>query len=351
MGANRRQAVHCVEPMESARLRHFVRVCYIGVGIFLHAYWDAFMAVMRWHRIRRGTFGFWTLAVGIALGLQVASGCAVRQRQSLPPAALVPVWQQATLEELLEKIRTHQDAVQTLQATVEIEPSVTSLQKREIVQYRDIRAFLLVRRPAFLRMIGQYPVLRTTAFDLSSNGEDFQLYVPSKNRFIIGKSRGEGHSESALENLRPQHVLEALLWEAPETGQEQAVLEAASEGERKYYIVHILRSMPGGRLDLARNLWFERQGMTLERLQIFAANGEEITDARYSDYGEFSGVAYAQKITMDRPQDNYGLTLTFSKLVFNQPIETDKFHLEQPAGTEQVNLEKQSISGKAKDNG
>jgi len=309
------------------------------------------MAVMRSFGVREKRAGSRMLAVATTLALLILPGCAVRQRQPLPPSTLVAVWQEATLEELLEKIRTEQEAVQTLQATIEIEPSVTSLQRGEIVQYRDIRAFLLIRRPAYLRMIGQYPVMRTTAFDLSSDGEDFQLYVPSKNRFIIGKSRGEGHSESALENLRPQHVLDALLWEAPAAGQEQAVLEAASERERKYYIVHILRSMPEGRLRLARKLWFERQGLTLERLQIFDEEGEEVTDARYSDYGEFSGMSYPQKITMDRPQDNYGLALTFSKLEFNQPIETEKFHLEQPPGTEQVNLEKESLSGKAKDNG
>lgn len=306
---------------------------------------------MRFYRISGGELGPWTFAVGMVLALLVFSGCAVRQRQKLPAPTLVPAWQKATLEELLEKIRAQQDAFQSLQATVEIEPSVTSRQKGEIVQYRDVRAFLLILRPAFLRMIGQYPVMRTTAFDLASNGENFQLYVPSKNRFIIGKSRGEGHSESALENLRPQHVLDALLWQAPVAGEEKAVLEAASQGERKFYVVHILRSEPGGSFLLARNLWFERQGLTLERLQIFDEDGEEVTDARYSDYGEFSGVAYAQKIIMDRPQDNYGLTLTFSKLEFNQPIETDTFRLQQPPGTELVNLEKQSLSGKAKDNG
>ena len=145
-------------------------------------------------------------------------------------------------------------------------------------------------------------------------------------------------SAPALENLRAQHVLDTLLWQAPVAGEEQAVLEAASQGERNFYIVHILRSEPGGGLALARNLWLERQGLTLERLQIFDENGEEVTDAHYSDYGEFSGVPYAQKIILDRPQDNYGLTLTFSKLEFNQPIETDKFRLEQPPGTERVDL-------------
>ena len=278
-------------------------------------------------------------------------GCAVRQREKLPPQALAPVWQKATLDELLAKIRAQQDAIQTLEATVELEPTITSIRRGEVVHYRDVRAFILIRRPAFLRMIGLYPVAQTRAFDMASDGERFGLYIPSRNRFIIGNSQGGRHSDAALENLRPHHILDALLWRGPETAREQAVLEAASEGPQSYYIVHVLRSAGERGLVLARNLWFERRKLSLERMQIFEEDGEEVTDARYSNYGEFSGIPYAQKITLDRPKDHYGLALTVSKLEFNQPLEDEKFRMEQPPGTELVDLEKQSLSGKANDIG
>ena len=128
--------------------------------------------------------------LALLLSMSFLSGCAVRQRERLPPAALAPASQKATLTELLGKIRAQQDAIQTFDATVEIEPTVTSLRRSEIVTYRDVRAFILIRRPAFLRMIGLYPVARTTAFDMASDGERFGLYLPSRNRFIIGKSQG-----------------------------------------------------------------------------------------------------------------------------------------------------------------
>ena len=290
--------------------------------------------------MRRGWVGRWFAAV---LFLSLLSGCAVRQRERLPAAALASAWQKATLAELLDKIRAQQDAIRTFQATVEIEPSVTSLQRGEIVHYRDVRAFILIRRPALLRMIGQYPVARTTAFDMASDGERFGLYIPSRNRFIIGNSREGRRSDSALENLRPQHILDALLWQGPEPGREQAVLEVSAEGPTSYYIVHVLRPAGERGFVLARNLWFERRKLTLERLQIFDDDGEEVSDARYVDYAEFSGIPYAQKITIDRPQDQYGLALTVSKLEFNLPLEDDKFRLEQPPGTELRNLEERSL--------
>jgi len=282
----------------------------------------------------------------ILLALMVLSlaGCLVQRREPLPPAPLASTLQQATLDELLTNIRSLQEAIQILDATVEIAPSVRSAQKAEIVHYRDVRAFLLVRKPAFLRMIGQYPVVRNTAFDLASDGEHFGLYIPSKNRFITGDSRGGRRRESALENLRPQHILDALLWKGPEPDREEAALEVVTEGQKSYYVVHVLRRLEAGHLLLARKLWIERAGLTLERLQIFDERGEVATDARYSDYDEFSEISYPRQIVMDRPKDDYGLVLTISQLRFNQPLGDDKFELERPAGAELINLEAPAAS-------
>ena len=284
----------------------------------------------------------------LALGVLLAGppGCAVQRREKLPPAILAPVLQKATLEELLAKVRQQQKDIQTLNATVELQPSVTSMGKGEIVHYRDVRAFLLICRPVSLRMIGQSPVVRSTAFDMASDGETFRLYIPSKNRFIMGTSQGGKRSESALENMRPQHLLNALLWEPPEAGKEEAVLETAQEGKKAYYVVHILRRTGEGNLALARKMWFERQALTLERLQIFEDSGEAVTEVQYSNYGDFSGISYPRQIVLDRPQDHYGMILTISKIEFNQPLDDDKFLLEQPPGTELIDLEKTSLTEK-----
>jgi len=271
----------------------------------------------------------------IAAGL---NGCLIQKRTKLPPAPPAAL-QSATLDELLEKVHKQQEAIQTLDATVEIEPTVSSAQKGEMVTYHDVRAFLLIRKPAFLRMIGQYPVVRNTAFDLASDGEQFGLYIPSKNRYITGNSREGKRGKSALENLRPQHILDALLVEGLQPGQEEATLEVAKAGQKSYYIVLILRRGQDGGLLLARKLWFEREHLLLERLQIFDAQGQMATDAQYSSYGEFSGISYPQQIVLDRPQDDYGLALSVTQMRFNAPLEDDKFQMAQPAGAEIVNLE------------
>ncbi|MBI4463910.1 MAG: DUF4292 domain-containing protein [Acidobacteria bacterium] len=293
----------------------------------------------------------WGMLLSLAMVCLSLGNCAVQRREKLPPLAATPAWQKATLEQLVEKIQAQENSIQTLEAVVELQPSVTSLRTAEVLHYRDVRSFILIRKPALLRMIGQSPVVRSTAFDMASDGETFGLYIPSRNRFIMGKSQGGRRSESPLENLRPQHILDALLWKAPAKGREETVLEAVQEGDKAYYIVHVLRSAEEGRFLLSRKFWFERQKLTLERLQIFNETGEAVTDVHYSDYADFSGVAFARHIVLDRPQERFGLVLSVSQLKFNEPLPDDKFHLEKPAGAELINLEERSVAGKANDVG
>lgn len=266
----------------------------------------------------------------------IMTGCAVRSREKITagtPAA--PVLKSATLSDLLAKMKSQEETIQTVDATADIEPSVSSPAKGEIVHYRDVRAFLLIRRPGFIRMIGLYPVVQNKAFDMASDGEDFKVYIPAKNRFIIGKNYKEGQrSDSAIENLRPQHILDALLPKGPDEKTEQAVLEVFQQGTQNFYIVHVIRVQPGQTPMLMRNLWFDRSDLSLSRLQIFDEHGDAVTQATYSHYADFAGVSFPQDIVVDRPKDLYGLRLSFTKLQFNQQLSDDRFKLEQPAGTE-----------------
>ena len=154
-----------------------------------------------------------------------------------------------------------------------------------------------------------------------------------------GKNDLAGSLSGFCRRLLEQGILDALLVEGPEAGREQAALEVATEGQKSYYIVLILRPGDAGGLLLARKLWFEREHLTMARLQIFDANGAVETDARYSSYADFSGIFYPQQIVFDRPQDDYGLMLTVSEMEFNQPLGDDKFQMARPAGSELVDME------------
>jgi outer membrane lipoprotein-sorting protein len=273
------------------------------------------------------------------------TGCLVRRRTKVAVmSSPAPAAKTASLSDLLALIQKQEESIRTLDATATIEPSVNSPSKGEIVHYRDVRTFILIRRPALIRMIGLYPVVENKAFDMSSDGDTFRLYIPVKNRFIIGKNRGGRRSKSTLENLRPQVILDALLLKGPEPGKEQAVLESFSEAGSAYYIVHIIRVVPGQIGELERNIWFDRHSLDVVRIEMFDSDGEEATDVLYAGYVPVSGIPYPREIIVERPKDLYGLRLSITNLQFNQPVGEDKFVLDQPPGTELVDSDQVSLA-------
>ena len=73
-------------------------------------------------------------------------------------------------------------------ATVNMTPSLGSVYKGEITEYKDVRGYILFRKPADIRIQAQYPVLRSSAFDMVSNGTNSSSTLPAKNRFRGGRN-------------------------------------------------------------------------------------------------------------------------------------------------------------------
>ena len=55
--------------------------------------------------------------------------------------------------------------------SVNLRPTAGSEYSGVIQEYHEVKAFVLVRRPADIRMIGQAPVIGKTIFDMTSDGE------------------------------------------------------------------------------------------------------------------------------------------------------------------------------------
>ena len=234
---------------------------------------------------------------------------------------------------LVQVVDTEYQTIQTLNATVDMVPAVGSVNKGKITEYKDVRAFILFQKPAGIRIIGLYPVVRNKAFDMVSDGKEFRLYVPAKNEFIVGRNEpAEAPSPSKLENLRPSVFLDALLIQPPGP-QESAVLEDLTDEDNAVYILHVLYNGSDGQQHLARNIWFSRLTLHMVRQIIFDPKGEILTDARYSDWKNYDGVLFPRVIDINRPQDEYGVVITVVKADINQTLARDKFVLEQPEGT------------------
>ena len=70
-----------------------------------------------------------------------------------------------------------------------------------------------------LHMVGLMPIVRTTAFDMVSDGQDFKLWIPPKNRFVIGKNEVQTpNADQPMENIRPQNDEALLIRQITELG-------------------------------------------------------------------------------------------------------------------------------------
>ncbi len=274
------------------------------------------------------------LALTICLLAALSTSCLVRRRVITRQGgdntrALLT----ADKARFIKWIDDRYQATHSFSATVDMVPAIGSVNKGKVTEYKDVRAYILFSKPSKIRIIGLYPVVRTKAFDMTSNGSRFELYIPSKNRFIVGSNDVDVPSKKKLENLRPQHFLDAMVVRPVNTSTESAVLENLTDEDDAVYILHVLRTHDG-RLYLARNLWFDRSNLNLVRQQIFDLNGDILTDARYSDWQTFNGVRFPRRIDINRPLDEYGVVVTVVKLEMNQPLGEDKFALERPPGAE-----------------
>jgi outer membrane lipoprotein-sorting protein len=148
----------------------------------------------------------------------------------------------------------------------------------------------------------------------------------------------ELQSSKPIENLRPQHLVDAVLW--PEVRKEEVVLiEEYNDENARYYVLTVLRG--GYKSEILRKIWFDRADLHMVRLQSYGPKGALLSDVRYANWQPVSagGAAeYPMSIRIERPRDEYRLDLTISKIVLNEALEADRFKLEAPVGIEVVHV-------------
>ena len=183
-----------------------------------------------------------------------------------------------------------------LKATVDIDTSAGGMKKGHVTDYKEIRGYILARKPDWLHMTGLMPFVRTTAFDMVSNGQDFKLWIPPKNKFVIGQNHMSiQSSDQPMENIRPQNIYEALLIRCIDPETEIAVLENGyetlhdSKGRRVLqddYELTVIKKTGNGWI-LARKIIFDRTDLKPHRQFIYSEDGKVATDAKYARVQRF----------------------------------------------------------------
>jgi len=284
--------------------------------------------------------GFRCLRILVLIAVVPLGGCLFRSRPVALRTSTAPL-QTASRDELIERINSEASEIQTLKATVGITASVGGSKRGKITEYQEIRGFILARKPSSLRMTGLFPILQNHVFDMVSNGQEFKLWIPPKNQFIVGNNDVARPSAQPLANLRPQVIYDALLLQAVDLQNELAVLE---EGEHKVidpgtqklvlqpdYTLDIIKQNGHGWY-LSRKTVFDRTDLQPHQQVLYDEHGSIVTDVLYDEYREFNGVLFPTNIQIWRPQEEYSIKLEVTKLTLNGPIMDDQFVLEPPSG-------------------
>ncbi len=276
------------------------------------------------------------------------TGCLFRTRK-VERAATPFVVQEATQQDLISRINEAAAQIQTLNATVDIDTEVGGPKKGKATEYQQIRGYILVKKPGMLRMIGLFPIVRNRAFDMVSDGQTFRLSIPVKNKFYLGRNDVIHPSpKQPLENLRPQHIMDALLLRPVDPQNEVAVLESTTEPitnpktkkavEQPDYTIIVVRR-EDDHWFLSRKVIFNRTDLLPHRQIVYDKLGNVATDARYDNFQDFNGVHFPGQIEIARPQEEYDITLHIVKLVVNQAMTADQFELPEPPGAQVVRLD------------
>jgi len=249
-----------------------------------------------------------------------------------------PVAREASEEDLLDRYNVLARGLKSMDATLEMKATAGTKYSGVIDQYHEVKTFLLASRPYNVRMIGQVPVVGKTVFDMVSDGQTFEVSIPPKNKFLTGQVAMERQSNKPIENLRPQHLVDAVLW--PEVRKEEVVLiEEYNDENSRYYVLTVLRG--GYKSEILRKVWFNRADLHMVRLQSYGPKGALLSDVRYANWQPVapgSAEEYPMSIRLERPRDEYRLDLTITKVTLNQALEADRFKLEAPAGAEVVKV-------------
>jgi hypothetical protein len=201
--------------------------------------------------------------------------------------------------------------------------------------------YIILRKPLDLRVLLLVPVVRSRALDMVSDGQNFKLLIPPKNRAIIGPDAA-APTTTGLESLRPNIIRDALL--IPPVGPNDFVALSKSSRimpsetkkhetiEEPDYDLTILRQKNGHVLERARVIHIGRADLLPYRQEIYDDSGRIMTLVTYDKYTKINGISFPMLINISRPIDEYTLRIDMSKVMLNQKLEDDQFALTIPEG-------------------
>lgn len=244
----------------------------------------------------------------------------------------------STLPDLVQLVNSSYASMESLVAKMSLELQGETPDENYYERYRKTPAQIIAQSPDSIRINVQNPLTRTTIIAMASSQAKFQIWAPTKNKFVTGSTDLERNDDNPIYNVRPEHVFPAILIEPLPVGPSAGVfLIEETDARSKYYVIHELDS---GNLRLKRRLWIERSRLELVRQDYYDTDGGVASLIRYTAPVTEGRAVVNTGIVLERPRDRYTLRLRLDpkSLKTGRQLEERHFDLPIPPGAELIEL-------------
>jgi Outer membrane lipoprotein-sorting protein len=279
--------------------------------------------------------------MGLVTLAPALTGCLTHIR-TVPKTRPAEVVMSATLDQLLTQVDIRFNEIQTLNATIAIVASEGGARQGQVKEFPSFGGYIFLRKPEDLRVLMRLPLLGSQALDMVSDGKIWKLWIPPRKIAMTGSGEAANPTQHGLEGLRPKVIFDSLLVRG--LGPDQIVVVTQDSRvlpdpkdkkqlvEEPDYELTILEPPQGKTAHTLRVIHIGRSTLLPYQQDIYDQNGYIVTQAYYSNYQTFGDIPFPMKIEIKRPQDQYGLAITITKLTLNQKLDDDQFELKFPEG-------------------
>ncbi len=178
----------------------------------------------------------------------------------------------ATMDEVVSLVNSRFAGLTSLVVSrFEVEFQGGSAELGFIEKYPKAKGYLVAQRPDSVYVNILHPLTSSTVVAMAAKGEDFQIWSPRDNKFLVGKTSLKTDETKPLFNVRPQHLLQAVLIDPIDRNDPQTIcfMEEALDPSFKYYVLTLVRLRPQADPCLTRKIWVERSKMEVVRQQYY----------------------------------------------------------------------------------
>jgi hypothetical protein len=282
-------------------------------------------------------------SVGFLAVLPWLSGC-LYHTHKVEKTTLAGPPMDASVAQLVNGVNDRYTAINSLTATVDFQATTGGARQGKQTDITPFHGYILLRKPAMLRVLALLPVVRTHAFDLASDGKTFKLVIPPKSRAVVGSNTVTRPSTNGLENLRPDIFLDSVLVKSI-TPERLVYLTSTSEIRRdgkklvetpeyQLLIGEDVQEDPHLQVRVikpTRVIRFSRLTLLPIGQDIYGEDGGVETHVEYGPYRQFGTTHMPSSIVIQRPRESYQITISVQKVVVNQPLGDEQFALKIPS--------------------